>query len=437
LATSLNLDFLVPRKARDNPRLARRYRGISTSLLAISLVVSLLFFLYLSVRNAPQPVEFVLFALSIFGPIVGLLFIRWTGKFVLGLLLTNLLGIVLVTCLAWVLGGIYSFAVPWYLTLLALLVTYGDIKTSFLTLCMVIAANFILYYGTVTGEVPASLLPPSEEARAWITSVTLALFLLFLGMALAIRRNSLVKHRLQTAKLEAERASHAKSAFLASMSHELRTPLNAISGFSQLILHLPHDNMTSQQEEAVKIVTESSAHLLTLINQLLDLSKIEEGNLETRRQDVALAPLFTESIALVVPTATEKSLKLVLEEPSADTAVLADRVQLFQCLLNLMSNAVKYNRVGGRLVLRCVANGTDHIRIEVLDNGHGIALPLQARVFKAFDRLNKEGEVSEGTGIGLHITKRLIEGMGGTIGFESTEGKGTLFWIDLPRAKTT
>ena len=236
--------------------------------------------------------------------------------------------------------------------------------------------------------------------------------------------------QVRRAKEEAELANAAKSEFLSRMSHELRTPLHAILGFGEL---LERSDLQSRQHEQLMQITRAGRHLLELINEVLDLTRIEGGELHVSLEPVDLGLLVGETFEMLEPLATARSVTLApprSDEP--DAHVLADRQRLKQVLLNLLSNAVKYNRVGGEV--RVVTNrvGARTTRLEVTDTGIGIAADDLARAFAAFERLGAEATEVEGTGLGLALSKRLIEAMGGSIGVDSEIGRGTTFWLDLP-----
>ncbi len=239
---------------------------------------------------------------------------------------------------------------------------------------------------------------------------------------------------LELAKQEAEASSKAKSAFLANMSHELRTPLNAILGFAQL-LEIDGQQITPEHhQDYVSEILYAGRHLLELISEVLDLSRIESGHLELAQEPFGLCELISHTLPLVQQQADK--LGVLLSSPSLECGgqsdeLVGDRRRLKQVLLNLLSNAVKFNHKDGKVELVCTRT-ENKFRIEVRDTGCGIPAEYQSQVFKAFERLDAEAGVIEGTGIGLAISKRLIEAMGGCLDFESTPGIGSTFWFELP-----
>jgi PAS domain S-box-containing protein len=235
--------------------------------------------------------------------------------------------------------------------------------------------------------------------------------------------------QLVAARDEAERANRAKSDFLSSMSHELRTPMNAILGFAQLLE--ADGTLTADQQDSVNEMLSAGRHLLELINDVLDLAKVEAGRVDMSIEPVTFAELAGECMNLIRPLAEGHGIALEWDD-SARCALRADRVRLKQALLNLLSNAVKYNRPRGRVRLRLGEAGNGRARLLVSDNGPGIAAAKLVELFQPFHRLGAEQSGVEGTGIGLVITRRLIEMMGGSVGVESEPGIGSTFWIELP-----
>jgi signal transduction histidine kinase len=232
---------------------------------------------------------------------------------------------------------------------------------------------------------------------------------------------------LAAAKDEAERANAAKSEFMSRMSHELRTPLNSVLGFTQIL------QMELESEEDLELVDhvyKSGQHLLTLINEVLDISRVESGIIGLTSEPLLLQELVFECLDIIGPQASERDVGIGYSD-SFDYAVLADHLRLKQVILNLLSNAIKYNRSHGSVTLNCQVS-KNIVRFSVSDTGLGIAPELRERLFTAFDRLDAEARGIEGTGLGLTLSKTLIEAMGGTLGFETVVDQGTTFWFELP-----
>jgi signal transduction histidine kinase/ActR/RegA family two-component response regulator len=235
---------------------------------------------------------------------------------------------------------------------------------------------------------------------------------------------------LELAMAVAEDANQAKSSFLSSMSHELRTPLNAILGFTQLLANDAQPNNVERKKEFTGYILKAGKHLLTLINEVLDLAKVESGAVTLSLEAVALDEVVEECRAMIEPLGDQRGLRMTF--PAApDMTVLADRTRLKQILLNLLSNAIKYNRAGGVVVLDCALDAAGRVRIDVRDSGPGLSAAQMEELFQPFNRLGQEAGAEEGTGIGLVVTKRLVELMHGDIGVTSTVGIGSVFWIEL------
>jgi signal transduction histidine kinase/ActR/RegA family two-component response regulator len=234
---------------------------------------------------------------------------------------------------------------------------------------------------------------------------------------------------LTAANAEADRANQAKSDFLSRMSHELRTPLNAILGFGQLLERRAEH---PRDRESVEQILKGGRHLLGLINEVLDISRIEAGQLSLSPEPVGVGEAVSRVVDLARPLANERRIELQIDSSAVlERHVLADRQRLQQILLNLVSNGIKYTQEGGRVTVAC-RSSTDRVRITVTDNGPGIAPSLQSRLFTPFDRLGVEASSVEGTGLGLALSKRLVEAMAGVIGVDSVQGRGSTFWVELP-----
>ncbi len=233
---------------------------------------------------------------------------------------------------------------------------------------------------------------------------------------------------LERARSLAEKASLAKSEFLSNMSHELRTPLNAILGFAQL---LQLASRSPVQQTQIAQILQSGWHLLELINEILDLTVVESGKVPISLKSVALAGVFAECQEMMEPQAQARGIRLSFSPFDLPGFVWADRTRLKQIIINLLSNAIKYNNERGTVVVECSAITPERIRISVRDTGVGLSPENLAQLFQPFNRLGQETSGVSGTGIGLVMTKQLVELMDGTLGVESAVGTGSVFWVEL------
>ena len=239
---------------------------------------------------------------------------------------------------------------------------------------------------------------------------------------------------LENAKAAAEKANLAKSEFLSSMSHELRTPLNAVLGFAQLMeSEVPPPTPT--QTLSIDQILRAGWYLLRLINEILDLSMIESGRLTMSQEAMSLSEVLQDCQAMIEPEAKNRGITMCFLELDLPFYVYADRTRVKQVIINLLSNAIKYNRSGGNVVVQCVAVGENRVRVNVKDTGLGLSQDQLAQLFQPFNRLGKENTTQEGTGIGLVVTKQLVELMGGAIGVESIVDVGSVFWVELGACK--
>ena len=235
---------------------------------------------------------------------------------------------------------------------------------------------------------------------------------------------------LESAKSAAEQANQAKSDFLSNMSHELRSPLNAILGFAQL-LETTSPLPTASQTESIAQILQAGWHLLKLINEVLDLAVVESGVLSLSPEPASLAEVISDCQAMMEPQAQQRGISMTFPQSEIPYFVDADRTRVKQVLINLLSNAIKYNREQGTVQVTCAISGPDRVRISVEDTGAGLAPDKLSQLFQPFNRLGQEGSGEEGTGIGLVMSKRLVELMKGVIGVESRVGVGSVFWFEL------
>jgi len=235
---------------------------------------------------------------------------------------------------------------------------------------------------------------------------------------------------LESAKAAAEKANLAKSEFLSSMSHELRTPLNAVLGFAQLMAsETPPPTMP--QQRSIDQILKGGWYLLRLINEILDLAMIESGKVTMSHESMSLTDVLQDCQAMIGPQAEKRGILLSFPRFDSLYYVHADRTRVKQVMINLLSNAIKYNSGGGSVVVEVVMSGSKRVRVSVKDTGAGLTEEQMGQLFQPFNRLGQENSSEEGTGIGLVVTKQLVELMGGLIGVESEVGVGTIFWVEL------
>jgi PAS domain S-box-containing protein len=249
--------------------------------------------------------------------------------------------------------------------------------------------------------------------------------------ALALQETNV---KLESAKSVAEKANRAKSEFLSSMSHELRSPLNAILGFAQL-LESATPPPTVSQTKSISRILQSGWYLLKLINEVLDLAVIESGKVSLSKEPVSLSELMNECQSMMEPQAQARGIRMTFPLFENPVFVSADRTRLKQIILNLVSNAIKYNKEQGTVVVDCSVGGPNRVRIGVKDTGAGLPPEKLVQLFSPFNRLGQEAGSVAGTGIGLVVSKRLVELMGGVIGVESSVGMGSVFWFELLSAE--
>ena len=272
----------------------------------------------------------------------------------------------------------------------------------------------------------------SDEHMAMLQQANARLVVATLEAQQLAERLEVAQVQLESAKCLAEKSNLAKSEFLSSMSHELRTPLNAILGFAQLI-ESGSPPLTLTQNANIAQILQAGWYLLSLVNKILDLSAIESGKLPVSRERVSLINVIRECQAMVESKAKKHNIHVTLIPFDNSWFVMADPNRVKQVLINLLTNAIKYNHEHGTAELRCTASGPARLRVSIKDTGAGLSAEKLTHLFEPFNRLGQEDGIEEGTGIGLVVSKQLVELMGGAIGVQSTVGVGSEFWIELMR----
>ena len=290
----------------------------------------------------------------------------------------------------------------------------------------------ILAQGIERKQAKAALYGLNEELEDRVRDRTAELAAANTALRSEIAERQQIEVALRKAQAVADAANQAKSEFLSRMSHELRTPLNAILGFAQL---LELAALAPREHEGVTQILKGGRHLLGLINEVLDIARIEAGHLELALEPVAVADLLQEAVDLVRPLAARQQVALQQAEPAYGAYIWADRQRMVQVLLNLLANAVKYNREAGTVTLGADAMSDGRLRILVSDTGPGLEPAQVDKLFTPFERLGADRTGVEGTGLGLALARRLVEAMAGEVGVTSTPGQGSTFWVDLRRAE--
>jgi len=283
-----------------------------------------------------------------------------------------------------------------------------------------------------TGKVIANLVVMDNKPRMDTSTFELILSNFASRAEIELFRGK-IEGKMLEAKELAEKSSRAKSEFLARMSHELRTPMNAIMGFTQLLKIDSKNKLNEQERDNLNRISSAANHLLELINEVLDLSKVESGKVRLTMESIDIIPIIDTVISISKPLADKLDVSLSYQEaPKESFFAELDPIRFKQIMLNLISNAIKYNKRDGSVMVSIKKQDNGNIRVGVKDTGVGIAENKREKLFRPFERLDVDPNKIEGTGIGLTISKQLIEMMEGTINFESIEGEGSFFYIDIP-----
>jgi PAS domain S-box-containing protein len=284
----------------------------------------------------------------------------------------------------------------------------------------------------VQNEIVSILVFFSAEAIDFDESFLQVLKSIASQIARVIERKN-AEDELRLAKLEADSANRAKSDFLSSMSHELRTPMNAILGFSEFLLNDPRNPLNETQTDYLTNVFNAGNHLLSLMNDVLELARVEAGKVDLSPENLSANHAVRESIDLISTFANEKNIEIIDKTvQKAELVLFADATRLHQVFINILSNAIKYNKPNGKIIIDIEEEGKTHAKIILFNSGNGIAEVYQDSVFEPFERLDQENGDIPGTGIGLTVTRRFVELMGGKIGFDNKPGVGVSFWFTVP-----
>jgi signal transduction histidine kinase/CheY-like chemotaxis protein len=424
-------EWVLPPEALTSSLTRARYTGVYRSLLALEAMILGIIPFYLWVRGAMNGDELFFVALVSIAPLVGILVIRLNGSLTLGMLTTTALTTTSFADFAFNTGGLTSFIIPWFLVNLAVQGIFGSLRTLYITFAILLIEMILLLFADQTGLLPPDTTPMEVRSWAFALSILTALTAIVWVDSVSIEIRSSSKARLTAARIEAEAGNIAKSAFISNMSHELRTPLNAVIGFSQLLEDDPDKQLNEEQAENVNQVLLAGRHLLTLVNDILDLSRIESEDLAGNLENVDLQELISISVDLLASEAARQQISITMDCPE-NTFARTDQNRLRQIVLNLVSNAVKYNKPGGTVSVSLTTSQDGLVGIIVSDTGQGISVDNLANLFQPFNRLGMENSGVDGSGIGLVISRKLAELMGGRIEVISEEGKGSTFTVFVP-----
>ncbi len=428
--------WFLPPHVRGDPAREMRYKGIVKSLLAISGVVTTLFFAYAAVRGGMSRIEAGLFAAAILTPALGAVSLRFLESITPVLVLTNVGGVAIVAVWSYYMGGIHSAALPWLLALFAVLSTFGSAPILVTVALVDVGAIVILYTATVNGWLPRSVAPVETEPTLMLLTMLSAVAMMVLAAILVLRQRERAKTLLRASRDAAEMASRAKTALLSSVSHELRTPLHAMIGFAELIKMSDQHALDPTLREHVEQIIRAGHDLNGLVAGLLEMSRIEAGGKPVAIEEIRVADLLAPALAGIAAEAGKRRIQVVDRCAAYSERLLQiDRGYAQRALQNLLSNAVKFNKESGQVTVSCEKPESGYLRLIVEDTGCGIPASQHAKLFEPFSRLNTDVGTIRGIGVGLAIAKRLVEAIGGKIGFRSTQGAGSSFWLDLPSAR--
>ena len=425
------LEFSLPETANESSRNRSRYLGVYAALVVVGGIVAGILPFYFWLSNPMSWDETTAIILSQIAPFLGILVIRQTGNLAYGMFAASFPLTITFTIMAWHHNGLGSFVIPWYITIIVIQSLFGHRGLFLLTGFNLVAAFMFLFIAGHFGYLPEETI--SRDNYNWmylISLLTSMMAIVWVGTSGLVRRAK-SKEILRLVSEQAEAANLAKSRFVSSMSHELRTPLNSILGFSQILKTDTTQSLTEDQTESVDLISNAGTHLLELINQILDMSRIEAGELDVHFEDLDLSNAIASSIDIITVQAEKAG--ITIENHVVDELVVkADRLLLNQVLLNLLSNAVKYNCPEGNITIQSGTDGDGMMQVSITDTGMGIPEDQIGYLFQSFNRLGAENTAIEGTGIGLVITEKLLKAKNCCIQVASVVDEGSTFSFKLP-----
>ena len=420
----------MPETANESSRNRSRYLGVYAALVVVGGIVAGILPFYFWLSNPMSWDETTAIILSQVAPFLGILVIRQTGNLAYGMFAASFPLTITFTIMAWHHNGLGSFVIPWYITIIVIQSLFGHRGLFLLTGFNLVAAFMFLFIAGHFGYLPEETI--SRDNYNWmylISLLTSMMAIVWVGTSGLVRRAK-SKEILRLVSEQAEAANLAKSRFVSSMSHELRTPLNSILGFSQILKTDTTQSLTEDQTESVDLISNAGTHLLELINQILDMSRIEAGELDVHFEDLDLSNAIASSIDIITVQAEKAG--ITIENHVVDELVVkADRLLLNQVLLNLLSNAVKYNCPEGNITIQSGTDGDGMMQVSITDTGMGIPEDQIGYLFQSFNRLGAENTAIEGTGIGLVITEKLLKAQNGSIQVASVVDEGSTFSFKL------